>query len=749
MQDIDNDSVDCIVTDPPYGMSFMGKDWDKAVPSIAIWRECLRVLKPGAFAFVMCIPRQDCLARMICRLEDAGFNVAFSSIYWTYACLSGDTEVLTKHGWELWHIAKSLYTHILIYNYEEDSYRWEIPAEWHYYKIKDTCYRIKSDFTDQLVTKGHHVAFEHEGKILFLLAEEIGQTVRVPCLDGLRRVQKDISFVTSTNKSCGEAKGESEILQPDMQWKRESTPQDQIQQRTWNRRTKLEREKKRKTTAIDGGQKELGMERRSNIFQKAWQLCKCKICTLSKRIFEYGTQRWLCDGTPLISSARIEKAFMAIRNGASYRSRSNKQQSGQFYAISRQSRAQTARRKKSYKTTLATITKEEYEGIVYCPTVSTGCFVARRRGKIFITGNSGFPKAQNLSKAVDKRAGIKRKVIGQKKLNPKDKKVYTPNSYDGLGGSSTFSKTKNMNMITIPATSKAKALDGAYGGFQPKPAVEIVIVAMRPLEEKTYVDQALKNGHGCTWLDDVRIPINRDNEREYDKEPGSGDILSTKRNLFGMCNNKRNDNFLNKGRFPANVLCEDDVLSNGNITKSIGGTGVRVKTEVFKGTEGREHFHYGDIGSYSRYFSLDAWFAERIKLLPKEAQKTFPFMIIPKASKSEKNRGLENLDYKEGVDIMASAEWQKERGRNPENYKGNKNNHPTCKPLKLMSWLITLASREGDIVLDPFCGSGTTAIAAKMLSRQYIGIEREEEYCEIARKRLLAIPQRLDSYNVL
>jgi hypothetical protein len=55
---------------------------------------------------------------------------------------------------------------------------------------------------------------------------------------------------------------------------------------------------------------------------------------------------------------------------------------------------------------------------------------------------------------------------------------------------------------------------------------------------------------------------------------------------------------------------------------------------------------YPDKGSFSRYFSLDAWFAERIKLLPKEAQKTFPWRIVSKASKSEKNRGLEDLPGK-------------------------------------------------------------------------------------------------------
>ena len=65
-----------------------------------------------------------------------------------------------------------------------------------------------------------------------------------------------------------------------------------------------------------------------------------------------------------------------------------------------------------------------------------------------------------------------------------------------------------------------------------------------------------------------------------------------------------------------------------------------------------------------------------------------------------------------------------------------KNPHPTVKPLKLMAYLITMGSREGDIVLDPFCGTGTTCIAAMMLNRDYIGIEISPEYHEIALKRL-------------
>ncbi len=85
MEELGDESVDLLATDPPYGIGFMGKDWDKALPDKKIWRECLRVLKPGAFAFVMSIPRMDCLSRMGVSLEEAGFKTSFSPIYWCFA----------------------------------------------------------------------------------------------------------------------------------------------------------------------------------------------------------------------------------------------------------------------------------------------------------------------------------------------------------------------------------------------------------------------------------------------------------------------------------------------------------------------------------------------------------------------------------------------------------------------------------------------------------------------------------------
>ena len=85
LKQLSDNSVDLIVTDPPYGYSFMGKGWDKIVIPSSTWKECLRVLKSGAFAFIMCAPRQDVLSRMIYNLQEAGFKMNFTSIYWSYA----------------------------------------------------------------------------------------------------------------------------------------------------------------------------------------------------------------------------------------------------------------------------------------------------------------------------------------------------------------------------------------------------------------------------------------------------------------------------------------------------------------------------------------------------------------------------------------------------------------------------------------------------------------------------------------
>ena len=81
LKDLEDNSIDSIVSDPPYGISFMGKKWDYDVPQVEVWKECLRVLKPGGHALIACGTRTQ--HRMAVNLEDSGFEIR-DIVAWLY-----------------------------------------------------------------------------------------------------------------------------------------------------------------------------------------------------------------------------------------------------------------------------------------------------------------------------------------------------------------------------------------------------------------------------------------------------------------------------------------------------------------------------------------------------------------------------------------------------------------------------------------------------------------------------------------
>lgn len=81
MKDLEEESVDSIITDPPYGLSFMGKKWDYDVPSVEIWKECFRVLKPGGH--LLSFGGTRTYHRLVVNIEDAGFEIR-DMIQWIY-----------------------------------------------------------------------------------------------------------------------------------------------------------------------------------------------------------------------------------------------------------------------------------------------------------------------------------------------------------------------------------------------------------------------------------------------------------------------------------------------------------------------------------------------------------------------------------------------------------------------------------------------------------------------------------------
>jgi len=280
---------------------------------------------------------------------------------------------------------------------------------------------------------------------------------------------------------------------------------------------------------------------------------------------------------------------------------------------------------------------------------------------LYWTYASGFPKGMNIAKTISK-------IQGAKKQSEKKHGRYTDNTI-------TMGKFNSIYQ-DYELTDDAKKFNGSYAGFQPKPAVEVVVVSMKPLSEKTYTGQALKNGKGLTWLDNCRIPIQNENVSIHNAPTGT--FADGDQNRRSYKNYREN----NEGRLPANLLVSDNVL------------------DVKSNKEDK---------SLSRFFSLDEWWRVHEQKIPEDQRKILPFMYVPRASKKERHKGIE--------DLMVNV-------------------HPTVKPVKLMSYLINLATREDDLVLDPFMGSGTTGLACLLENRHFIGFERDAEYFKIAQKRI-------------
>ena len=287
---------------------------------------------------------------------------------------------------------------------------------------------------------------------------------------------------------------------------------------------------------------------------------------------------------------------------------------------------------------------------------------------------SGFPKAQDLGKMIDKREGVERKIIGtyQTGYNKSQKEVgYRPNEYE-------------LNLTeTKPLTPLAKHWDGfKVGGI--KPAYEPIVWAVKP-PEGSYIDNVLKWGVGAVNVDETRIEFSSpaDKQEQIDKNPHTIHADNEIYGDFSMCKKPWG---IPNGRFPANIILDETIQG----------------------------------GEWTRFF------------------------YTAKASRFERNEGLEGMEKRKkhtssGDDhvineicpyhhiTLCECGWRS---------KAVSNFHPTVKPISLFEWLVKLVTRKGQVVLDPFLGSGTTLMACEKSGRKGIGIEKEAEYINIAKERI-------------
>jgi len=290
---------------------------------------------------------------------------------------------------------------------------------------------------------------------------------------------------------------------------------------------------------------------------------------------------------------------------------------------------------------------------------------------------SGFPKALDVSKAIDKAADAERDRTGP---GPNEcEYLNRGEECPGHGEETSQSGVTYHTPSTAPATDAAERWDGFKTAL--KPATEYVVLARKPLSEGTVAGNVQTHGTGALNIDGTRIGGDVDTSRANSGEIGDGVKYSEAPEPDMTAGSETG------GRYPSNVVF--DATEAERLDREVGETvtGDEVtrgeSTRYFDDIDSQENgTSYTDSGGPSRYF------------------------YTSKASRAERT-----LDGR--ID----------------------NAHPTVKPGDLMEWLVTLVTAEGQTVLDPFAGSGTMCRAAKDKARQFVGIEQQAQWADVARVR--------------
>lgn len=767
MASMESNSVDAIVTDPPYGLAFMGADWDSfgastgresvderrdkmneylganaVVPAYAsshnhmpkldemrefqkrmtpIFAEALRVAKPGAH--LLCFGGTRTFHRMACAIEEAGWGVR-DCIMWVYGCLDEETEVLVDGEFVPYNKAKKGRL-ALGYDIGTGNFSWQRIEDTYLYDYDDTAYAIQSDCTDQLVSRNHRCIVERGGVEQFALAELVAleREASVPVLEGLHglfdhlplpderaggaqqdmlervrcgdsadtteeaqgsRTEHDLSRMRQKvlRASCVAEESQDELLLGELQEQGGVRSEvDGVQHGASNANV---RGTETGTQGANDWPTEPSMEGRGNVSPSQGQLRERKVRSMPQGVRVDGSQGRVRDGASFGRGASDRQTAFSDGGCSSRQSRSVGQQAREPDAVPEQQSAQALRGAWGAKTTLARVTPVHYKGKMWCIKVATGAFVARRHGKIFITGNSGFPKSMDVAKAIDKSTGYIGEVIGERTVDV------------GMQGGHMHAgrKSQQQQQQVRSLSDQAKKWEG--WGTCLKPAWEPIIVARKPLDG-TVANNVLKWGTGALNIDACRVPTDGETPKGSGGRSSrlSGDTRSGKAaGMFAAGSGNGGNVTPATGRFPANLVHDGSqmVLELFPDTgKSSGGGGVKApgKNGIYNSYSGHEYpqqLGLGDSGSAARFF------------------------YCAKANKKDRGEG---------------------------------NDHPTVKPTELMSWLVRLVTPQGGVVLDPFMGSGSTGVAAKREGMGFIGIERDEHYFDIASSRLESEPATL------
>ena len=361
----------------------------------------------------------------------------------------------------------------------------------------------------------------------------------------------------------------------------------------------------------------------------------------------------------------------------------------------------------------------------------------------------GFPKSLDISKAIDKAVGVERPILG---VSPNDRPMSQIKGGKAFDRALDTGQAHESLYVTAPTTDAAKQWSG--WGTALKPAWESIVLARKPLSEKNVAANVLRHGTGGINVDGCRIGMTKDVPASPSRTAGrslSGSVDGTLRNETG----EESGHNPNIGRWPANVT-----LTHANGCELIGTK--RVKTQL---GGGMNRDGQGNNTVYAKHVGHPK--VERVGYAAEDGKETVedwrcvedcPVRLLDEQSgdrpgmrtqrgfaddsASKTFRGLQpghqDGDVRLGFNDSGGASRFFYCAKASRAERGESNQHPTVKPIALMRYLIRLVTPPGGLLLDPFCGSGTTLVAAAREGMQAIGIDKTPEYVETAQRRLAA-----------
>jgi DNA modification methylase len=269
--------------------------------------------------------------------------------------------------------------------------------------------------------------------------------------------------------------------------------------------------------------------------------------------------------------------------------------------------------------------------------------------------------------------------------------------------------------LTQAHTDEAKQWQG--WGTALKPAFEPVIVARKPIEG-TVANNVLKWGTGGLNIDGSRIGRQDGDNSSAGNRTATFGTQDTNSGGDGSGGWTQNDS----GRWPANIILDPYTAELLDEQSGIQKDGVAVR----RNTDPNSFMPMSVYGNYKNATTDSGYGGEG---------GASRFFYVAKASKRDRNEGLEELDAQRHSDRELADGVGGDNPRNRTN-QAKQNFHPTVKPTSLMEYLIKLITPPNGTVLDPFTGSGSTGKAAILQGFDFIGIEMTEEYLPIIEGRL-------------